>query len=131
MTSFAGRWTKPRPCTGRNGDRPPHHETLVVDSLLPTFLVLPRNKVARHILSSTRAAAIAAIVSIDAPGQRRPPGFQNVPRRLRLEFEDVTDPAAPTAPTIEDIRRLVAFASAIRGVPTVLENATRIPSSLR
>ncbi len=94
--------------------------SLLVGSLLPSFLVIPRNKVAHHLMSPARAAAIAAIVSIDAPGQRHPPGFQNVERRVRLEFDDVTDPADPMAPTIEDIRRLVAFAPVIRGVPTVL-----------
>jgi predicted protein tyrosine phosphatase len=67
-------------------------------------------------MSPARLARVSALVSIDNPGARRPVGFNRVPTRLRLEFDDVsTELVGFVAPKVEHVQRLISFAARVRG----------------
>jgi predicted protein tyrosine phosphatase len=78
-------------------------------------MVLPKHKVSRYLLSPSKSATIAAVLSINNPGERPPSGFHRVARRMCLEFHDATSASEGViVPEREDIRRIIAFAPGLR-----------------
>ena len=82
--------------------------------MLPVeLIVVPRSRVAKHLLSKSNGPLFKTMVSIGDPGSRYPTGYRNVASRIRLECEDIADESNALAPTRQDVGALVAFAPTI------------------
>jgi predicted protein tyrosine phosphatase len=77
------------------------------------LIVVPRSKVAKHLLSASRGALYKSLISIGDPGSALPPGYRKVSSRLRLEFQDIVDPSDPLAPTLREVDQLLAYAPTV------------------
>jgi predicted protein tyrosine phosphatase len=68
---------------------------------------------ASQLLTSETGDAIAHIISIGEPGSTPPPGYSQVPHRLRLEFDDIValndDEPDYVLATSEHIRQVIDF----------------------
>jgi hypothetical protein len=94
--------------------------TIVLDpqlDQLPTIFITNRIEASQRILGQTTEPLIKHIISICDPSEEPPPGYTQVPHRLRLEFDDITTPlddpedvlAAPA-----DILKVIDFTQAMR-----------------
>jgi len=94
--------------------------TIVLDpqlDKLPTIFITNRIEASKRILGQTTEPLIKHIISICDPSEEPPPGYTQVPHRLRLEFDDITTPlddpedvlAAPA-----DILKVIDFTQAMR-----------------
>ncbi len=79
----------------------------------PELVILPRNRASRMLMSNSRGARVTHLVSIGAPGEKLPAGFRRIARRLRLEFEDVTDASEGILARHEDVQALISFAGTL------------------
>jgi predicted protein tyrosine phosphatase len=72
-------------------------------------VIADRSSAGEILCSPRRCRDFAYLISIGAPHEREPAGFQNVRRRLRLVFEDAATPHEGGA-SVDDIWQLVHFA---------------------
>jgi predicted protein tyrosine phosphatase len=77
------------------------------------FTVVPRNRVARNLLSKSRGPLFRSMISIGDPGSRYPTGYRTVPATIRIECADVSDPSDPLGPTRHDVSQIIGFARTI------------------
>jgi len=91
---------------------------------LPPFVILDRDSASRYLLSDEpdRGPSVQSAISIGDPAEPMPEGLDRVPRRLRLEFHDVSvTEDVPwmgsmfVFPTLDHARRIVRFADGIDG----------------
>jgi predicted protein tyrosine phosphatase len=80
---------------------------------------LPKIRIASYTEASNLLSSqtkIAHLISIGEPGTEPPPRYERVPHRLRLEFDDITQPDNAfgyRTVTPEDIQQVIDFASEI------------------
>jgi predicted protein tyrosine phosphatase len=72
--------------------------------------ILPRNKVSKILMSKSKGSLVKWILSIGDPLTKPPTGYVNIEHRLRLEFEDDTDPNQLNAPQVQHVQRIINFA---------------------
>ena len=85
---------------------------------LPKLSIVSQAEASERLRSPRTGQRIKAIVSIGSPGTSPPRGFSRVPNRLRLEFDDIEEPAddpESKLPAFEDIRKAIAFAPSVAG----------------
>ncbi len=61
-------------------------------SNLPKLWISSKAEASNYILQQFRGANIRYLISIGSPGSEIPKGFDQVPNRLRLEFDDIDTP---------------------------------------
>lgn len=59
---------------------------------LPKLWITSRAQASEYILNQLEGANIQYLISIGSPGSELPEGFEQVPNRLRLEFDDIDIP---------------------------------------
>lgn len=82
--------------------------------MLPVeLIVVPKSKVAKHLLSRSSGHLYKTMISIGDPGSRYPTGYRNVASRIRVECEDSADETNAQAPTRRDVHSIVSFAPVV------------------
>jgi predicted protein tyrosine phosphatase len=76
------------------------------------LVIASRTRPASILSSPTKRRDLRYLISIGGPSEPPPAGLRNVAMRLRLVFEDETDPARG-GPAAHDVERIVAFARSV------------------
>ncbi|MBD1923495.1 HEAT repeat domain-containing protein [Microcoleus sp. FACHB-831] len=83
---------------------------------LPKLWITSFEQASEYIFSKTPGASIQYLISIGSPGDPPLPGYNRIPHRLRLEFDDIDIPSNDpegVLPTLEHILKVIDFASVI------------------
>jgi predicted protein tyrosine phosphatase len=87
----------------------------------PPIIVASRLEAGVLLTSGESAAAIRHVISIASPGDAPPPGLAARTSRIRLLFDDViADTDSESAPRLQHVRAVVAFARKIEDQPGML-----------
>ncbi|CAC5341943.1 MULTISPECIES: HEAT repeat domain-containing protein [Planktothrix] len=84
---------------------------------LPKLWIASRTEVGEYILKQFRGANIRHLISIGSPGSELPEGFDQVPNRLRLEFDDIDTPYYDpeyVLPNLQHILKALHFMKSVR-----------------
>lgn len=82
-------------------------------SKLPNILITSEAEANEYILDRTAGRKLKYLISIASPGVAEPRSFNQVPNRLRLEFNDLDTPVDDPdriLPSLEDVLKIIDFA---------------------
>lgn len=80
---------------------------------LPKLLIASEAEASKYILARTALGKLKYAISIGSPGIPEPRSFQQIPNRLRLEFNDLDTPVDDPdriLPELEDVLKIIDFA---------------------
>lgn len=89
-------------------------------TLHPEVLIASRMQAAQ-LLTANSGRAVRHLISIGAPGDPVPAGFERCAKRIRLEFHDISeDTDFEFGPRVHQVEQVIDFARAIQHEPGTL-----------